>query len=86
MFVAAYTYHIEMEELKVQFNHMRQKFGLYSEIHCQCKAICGTTNDSPTSCVGSYAIYPNIIALWEVIVCPKDPHLEWHAGDCMFGT
>jgi hypothetical protein len=24
--------------------------------------------------------------LWEAIVCPKDPHFEWHAQDCLFGT
>jgi hypothetical protein len=73
MFIVVYTYHIEMEELRVGFNHMRQKFGLHSEIHYQCKTICGTIDDSPTSCVGSHATYFNITAVWEAVVCPKDP-------------
>ncbi len=24
--------------------------------------------------------------MWEAIVCLKNPHFEWHAQDCMFGT
>jgi hypothetical protein len=86
MFVDAYTYHIEMEELRVGLHHMKQKFGRHSKIHYQCKIICGTTNDSPTSCVGSHATCPNITALWEIVVCPNDSHSEWHAQNCMFGT
>jgi hypothetical protein len=36
--------------------------------------------------MGSHAIYSSHITLWEVMVCPKDPHLEWHAEDFAFGS
>ncbi len=84
--VCCCIYHVEMAELRVGFNHMRQKSRLHLEIHCQCEAICGAINDSPINCVGSHASYLGLIALWEAIVCPKDPHSEWHVWDCMFGT
>jgi hypothetical protein len=75
-----------MEELKVGLNHMSQKSGLHLEVHCDCEAICGATDESPSTCVGSHATYLGIIGLWEAIVCPKDPHYEWHARNCVFGT
>jgi hypothetical protein len=71
--------HIEMEELRVGLNHMRQKSRLHLEVHYDCEAICGATDESPSTCVGSHAIYHGITRLWETIVCFKDPHFEWNA-------
>jgi hypothetical protein len=72
--VCCCIYHVEMEELRVGFNHMRQKFGLHLEIHCQCEAICGAINDSPTSCGGSHATYLGLTTLWEIVIYLKAPH------------
>jgi hypothetical protein len=38
------------------------------------------------SCVGDHATYHGITIMWEAIVCLWNPHSEWYAGDCMFGT
>lgn len=79
--VYCYIYHVEMEELKMGFNHMRQKYGL----HSKCEVVCGIINYSFTSCVGSHANLAKI-TFWEAIVCLKDTHYKWHAWDCVFGT
>jgi hypothetical protein len=63
-----------MEELKMGFNHMRQKYGL----HSKCEVVCGIINYSFTSCVGSHANLAKI-TFWEAIVCLKDTHYKWHA-------
>jgi hypothetical protein len=34
--------------------------------------------------MGSRATFPCLIAMWESIVCPKDPHVVWHVQDCVF--
>jgi len=49
-----------------------------------CEAICGATNDSPTSCVGSHATSWHT-TMWDAIVYRKNPHFEWHTQNCMFG-
>jgi hypothetical protein len=60
--------HVEMGELKVGFNHMRQKPRLHSKFHCECEEICGPNDDSPNSCLGSHAIYLGITKLWPLYV------------------
>lgn len=77
--VCCCIYHVEMEELKVGFNHMRQKCGLHSNSHCDCESICAPTDGFPISCVGDHATYHGITIMWEAIVCLKNPHFEWHA-------
>ncbi len=77
--VCCCIYHVEMEELKVGLNHTKQKSRLHLESHCDCEAICGSTHESPFTCVGSHAICLGKIRLWETIMCYKDPHYEWHA-------
>ncbi len=79
-------HHVEMEELKVGFNHMRKKSGLHSNFHCDYEANCEGTNDFKVGYIGFHVIYPSITTLWQAIVCPKDSHSEWHAQDCLFGT
>jgi hypothetical protein len=64
---------------------MCQKFGLHSNSHCDCEAICEDIDGPNTNCMGFHATFPSLIVLWEVIVCPKDIHLEWHSQDCVFG-
>ncbi len=76
--VYCYIYHVEMEELKVGFNHMREKYGLHLKFHYEYEVVCGIINDSFTSCVGSHANLA-ITTFWEAIVCPKDTHYKWHA-------
>ncbi len=68
--VCCCIYHVEMEELRVGFNHMKHKFGLHSEVHCECEKNCGPDLDSPNSCLDSLATYPGIITLWEAFVYP----------------
>lgn len=70
---------------KNKFNHMCQKFGLHSDSHYDCEAICENNDGLNTNCMASHATFPSLIALWETIVCPKDLHLEWHSQDCVFG-
>ncbi len=66
---------------------MCQKFGLHtdSQCECDCEAVCTFVEDSSIGCMGSHDIYPRLTTLWGAIVCPKDPHLKWHAQDCVFG-
>jgi hypothetical protein len=45
--VCCCIYHVEMEELKMGFNHMRQKCGLHSNYHCDCESICAPTDGFP---------------------------------------
>jgi hypothetical protein len=60
---------------------MRQKFGLHIDSQCGCdyEAVCASVEDFGIGCMGSHGIYPRLIALWEAIVYPKDPHSKWHA-------
>jgi hypothetical protein len=81
--VCCCIYHVELEELKVGCNYMHQKFELHTD--SQCEVICASIEDSGISCMGSHGIYPGLITLWKTIICPKDPHLERHALDCVFG-
>jgi hypothetical protein len=73
--VCCCIYHVEIEELCVKFDHMRLKFGLNSYFHYDCEVVCEGVDDSNiVGCMGSHAIYSSYIALWEVMVCPNDPH------------
>ncbi len=66
--------HVKIKELCVKFNHMQLKFGLHPYFHYDCEAVCEGIDDSNTfGCMGSHAIHSNYIALWEVMVCFKDP-------------
>jgi hypothetical protein len=68
--VCCCIYHVKMGELRVGFNHMRHKSRLHLEVHCECEKNCGPNLNSYGSCLDSHAIYPCIIALWEVFVYP----------------
>ncbi len=83
--VYCYINHVEIEELKVGFNHMRKNYGLRSKFHYECEVVCGIINESFINCVGSHGNLA-ITTFWEAIVCPKDTHYKWHAWDCMFGV
>jgi hypothetical protein len=84
--VCCCIYHVEIEELCVKFNHMWLKSRLHSYFHYDYEVVCEGVDDSNTvGCMGSHAIYSSHIALWEAMVCPKDPHLEWRAQDFAFG-
>ncbi len=43
--VSCCIYHVEMEELRVGFNHMSHKSGLHSKVHCECEKNCEPNMD-----------------------------------------
>jgi hypothetical protein len=78
-------YHVEMEELKVGFNHMWQKSELQSSSHCDydCEEICEYVDGLTIGYMDSQATYSKVIKMWESIACPKDHNFEWHAQNCI---
>ncbi len=48
---------------------------------CTCSNVCGFIN----SCDASFALYPSLTTLWQMIVCPKEDEDEWHAKKCFYG-
>jgi len=79
--VCCCIYHVELEELRVGFNHMLQKLGLHLSSHCDCncEAICQSIDGLIDGCMGSHATFPSLITMWESIICPKDRYVVWHA-------
>jgi hypothetical protein len=67
--VCCYIYHVEMEELRVGFNHMQQKSKLHSSSHCDYdyEVVCGYVDGLTIGCMGSQAMYYVIIMMMIMI-------------------
>jgi hypothetical protein len=79
--------HVKLKELRLRFNYMCEKFGLHSNFHCDCEVVCDYDDYfiDDSGHMRKHATYLGLITLWEVVVCTKVPHAEWHARDCVFG-
>jgi hypothetical protein len=78
---------VELKELRLGFNYMREKSRLHSYFHCDYEKNCDYddySNDN-SDCMGRHATYLGLTTLWETIVCTKEPHAEWRAQDCVCG-
>jgi hypothetical protein len=77
-------YHIELNELRLAFNPMRQKNIIHNEQLCdyQCDGVCGLYGQP---CQASYVAYKGITDMWEAIACPKGEYEEWHKRNYLFG-
>jgi hypothetical protein len=78
-------YHVEMNELWIGLN-MCTKFGIHLDCGCNCEEVCQSTSLDSSVCVTSMATYSSLIALWELVVCPCQEFLEWHARECLLGV
>jgi hypothetical protein len=80
-------YHVELE-LRVAFNHMRQKSGLHSSSHCDCncEAVYQSIYGSTNGCMGSRTMFLGL-TMYNVGIyyLSKDLHVVWHVQDCVFG-
>ncbi len=68
--VCCYIYHVEMEELKVGFNHMRHKSKLHSISHCDwdCEVVCGYVDGLTIGYMGSQVMY---FGVTKMLLVPK---------------
>jgi hypothetical protein len=79
--VCCCIYHVELEELRFEFNYMHEKSKLHFDFHCDYEKTYDYddySNDS-NGCMGKHATYRGLTTLWETIVCTMEPHAKWHA-------
>jgi len=83
--VCCCIYHVELKELKVGFNCMKINSGLHDGCTCSFEEVCQTINGFKEGCVAKHATFLGLIAMWESIICPRDPFAEWHNRKCVMG-
>lgn len=83
--VCCCIYHVEMEELRVGFNHMRTKADLHPEkaCDCDCEDVCQSTGEN--QCCARLCTFSGVTAMVDSILCPKKDDSQWHARECVFG-
>jgi hypothetical protein len=83
--VCCYIYHVEMEELRVDFNFMRKLSGIHASntCNCDCEEVCGGRDGC--GCKGHFLTFTGTTSMMESILCPLDEFTEWHDRKCVFG-
>jgi hypothetical protein len=83
--VCCCIYHVEMEELRVDFNFMRKLSGIHASntCNCDCEEVCGGRDGC--GCKGHFLTFTSTNNMIKSILCPLDEFTEWHDRKCVFG-
>jgi hypothetical protein len=69
--VCCCIYHVEMEELRLDFNYMQKNLGLHflNKFDCSCE-VYETIDGFRQGCVAEHGTFLGLIMMWEAILCP----------------